>query len=49
VREWVGDLYRADISVPAQVYQRLGLELGSTLATSDIVAVPTDGGAGEPA
>jgi NAD(P)H-hydrate epimerase len=39
-REWVGDLYIADISVPAQVYQRLGLETAPIFATSDIVAVP---------
>ena len=39
-REWVGDLYIADISVPVQVYQRLGLETGPIFATSDIVAVP---------
>lgn len=39
-REWVGDLYLADISVPAQVYQRLGLETGPIFAASDIVAVP---------
>jgi NAD(P)H-hydrate epimerase len=45
-REWVGDLYLADISVPAQVYQRLGLETGPIFSTSDIVAVPLDG-AGE--
>ena len=36
---WVGDLYLADISVPAQVYRRLGLEAGPIFATSDIVAV----------
>ena len=41
-REWVGDLYLADISVPAQVYQRLGLETGPMFATSDIVAVRTE-------
>jgi len=39
-RESVGDLYLADISVPAQVYQRLGLETGPVFARSDIVAVP---------
>jgi NAD(P)H-hydrate epimerase len=38
-REWVGDLYLADISVPAQVYQRLGLETGPIFAASDIVTV----------
>jgi NAD(P)H-hydrate epimerase len=38
-RDWVGDLYLADISVPAQVYQRLGLETGPIFAASDIVPV----------
>ncbi len=38
-REWVGALYLADISVPAQVYRRLGLELGPIFARSDIVAL----------
>jgi NAD(P)H-hydrate epimerase len=41
-RDWVGDLYLADISVPAQVYQRLGVEIGSAFAASDIVPVPLD-------
>ena len=44
-REWVGDLYLADISVPAQVYWRLGLETGPIFAASDIVTVPMNGGA----
>ncbi len=39
-REWVGDLYLADISVPPQVYERLGLETEPIFAKSDIVAVP---------
>jgi NAD(P)H-hydrate epimerase len=47
-REWVGDLYLADISVPVQVYQRLGVETGPIFAASDIVPVPLDG-TGEPA
>ena len=38
-REWVGDLYLADISVPVQIYQRFGIETGSVIATSDIVRV----------
>lgn len=46
-REWVGDLHLADISVPAHVYQRFGLEVGPIFAASDIVAVPLDGVAGE--
>ena len=41
-REWVGDLYLADISVPAQVYQRLGIETGPIFARSDIVEVPVE-------
>ena len=45
-REWVGDLNLADISVPAQVYQRFGLEAGLIFAPSDIVAVQLDGAAG---
>jgi NAD(P)H-hydrate epimerase len=42
-REWAGDLYLADISVPVQVYQRLGVQTGPIFTTSDIVAVPLDG------
>jgi NAD(P)H-hydrate epimerase len=42
-RDWVGDLYLADISVPGQVYQRLGIEAGSIFAASDIVPVRHDG------
>ena len=38
-REWVGDLYLADISVPVQIYQRFGIETGSVFTTSDIVRV----------
>jgi len=45
-REWVGDLYLADISVPAQIYRRLGLEIGSIFSASDIVAVPLNGAGG---
>ena len=36
-REWVGELYVADISVPEAVYQRLGLRIGPIFARSDIV------------
>ena len=39
-RDWAGDLYLADISVPVQVYQRLGIETGPIFAPSDIVPVP---------
>lgn len=41
-RQWVGDLYLADISVPETIYQRLGLRVGPIFAESDIVRVPTD-------
>jgi NAD(P)H-hydrate epimerase len=47
-RDWAGDLYLADISVPAQVYQRLGIETGAIFAASDIVPVSPHAG-GEPA
>jgi NAD(P)H-hydrate epimerase len=30
-RDWVGDLYLADISVPVQVHRRLGIETGPVL------------------
>jgi NAD(P)H-hydrate epimerase len=45
-RGWTGALYLADISVPVQVYRRLGIEPGLIFATSDIVPVPP-GGAGD--
>jgi hypothetical protein len=44
-RDWAGDLYLADISVPVQVYQWLGVEVGSIFATADIVPVPLDASA----
>ena len=47
-RDWAGDLYLADISVPGQVYQRLGIETGPIFAASDIVPVPFDGSTGHP-
>jgi NAD(P)H-hydrate epimerase len=43
-REWTGDLYLADISVPVQVYQRLGIEIGPIFTVSDIMAVPLNSG-----
>lgn len=46
-REWVGELYLADISVPEAVYQRLGLRVGPIFAQSDVVRVPWDDGADE--
>ena len=42
-RDWTGALYLADISVPVQVYQRLGIETGSIFGASDIVPIPLDG------
>ena len=36
-RDWVGNLYVADISVPQVVYDRLGLDVGALYARSDIV------------
>jgi NAD(P)H-hydrate epimerase len=45
-REWVGDLYLADISVPPVVYERLGLDVGPIFARSDIVAVGSPEGGG---
>ena len=41
-QDWAGDLYLADISVPVQVYQRLGIETGPVFAVSDIVPVLLD-------
>jgi NAD(P)H-hydrate epimerase len=38
-REWVGDLYVADISVPALVYERLGLQVSPIFAAADVVRV----------
>lgn len=36
---WVGELAVADISVPASVYQRLGVDLGDMFARRDIVRI----------
>ena len=41
-RDWIGDLFLADISVPVQVYERLGVETRPVFAASDIVPVPLD-------
>lgn len=38
-REWVGNLYLADISVPEAVYRRLGLNVGPIFSRSDVVPV----------
>jgi NAD(P)H-hydrate epimerase len=38
-REWVGNVYVADISVPQVVYDRLGLDVGALFARSNIVPV----------
>lgn len=35
--EWTGDLYLADISVPAAVYRRLGLSVGPIFRRGDLV------------
>lgn len=43
-RDWTGEIYLADISVPSEVYQRLGLTAGPVFASSDIVPVPRVGG-----
>jgi NAD(P)H-hydrate epimerase len=44
--DWVGELYVADISVPAVVYRRLGIEVGPLFARSDVVPVARAHGAG---
>src|SRR5260370_16270312 len=36
---WVGRLHLADISVPAEVYRRLGLTVGPIFAESDIIPI----------
>jgi NAD(P)H-hydrate epimerase len=41
-REWVGDLYLADISVPDLVYRRLGLVVGPIFAEADVVPIRAD-------
>jgi NAD(P)H-hydrate epimerase len=38
-RSWVGRLYLADISVPAEVYRRLGIPVGPIFAKSDIISI----------
>ena len=35
--DYVGDLYLADISVPPQLYQRIGIELGSIFENDTII------------
>lgn len=35
--EWVGELWLADISVPPQVYSRLGIKVGPLFEESDLV------------
>lgn len=42
-REWVGDLFVADISVPDAVYRRLGLSVGPVFAEGDILPIPPGG------
>lgn len=36
-RQWVGDLYVADISVPAEVHRRAGTPVSTPFATADLV------------
>lgn len=36
-RDHVGDLYLADIGVPAEVYRRVGVEIGAVFANADVV------------
>jgi len=36
-RDWTGDIYLADISVPATVYRRLGLAVGPIFRRGDLV------------
>lgn len=38
-RGWVGELYLADISVPAAVYRKLRIDVGPIFAKADIVPV----------
>ena len=38
-RTWTGDLYLADISVPEEVYRRLGIEVGPLFARSDLIRI----------
>jgi hypothetical protein len=40
-RRFVGDLYLADISIPAAVYLAIGVERGSLFSTGPIVRVRT--------
>ena len=41
-REWIGNHYLADISVPEAVYRRLGLDVSPIFSRADIEAVPLD-------
>jgi NAD(P)H-hydrate epimerase len=38
-RPYVGQLYLADISVPPQLYQRLGLQVGPIFASNSIISI----------
>jgi NAD(P)H-hydrate epimerase len=38
-RPWVGQLYLADISVPEEVFRRMGLTVGPIFARSDIIPI----------
>ena len=41
-RSYVGQLYLADIGVPLELYQQLGLSVPPVFAAEDIVALPMD-------
>jgi NAD(P)H-hydrate epimerase len=41
-REWIGELYVADISVPDAVYRRIGLDVGPVFSRTDLLSVPLD-------
>jgi NAD(P)H-hydrate epimerase len=41
-RPFVGELFVADISVPRELYARLGLVIGSLFAETDIVSLASD-------
>jgi NAD(P)H-hydrate epimerase len=39
-RPYVGELFLADISVPAHLYRKVGVDVGQLFKGSDIVPVP---------
>ena len=42
-RKWVGELGLADISVPPQVYERVGIRVRSIFSAADIIPIVTSG------